>query len=177
MLGIRPEWWKCAPRRQGDGGEMKATYGLVHRAAFALAILCTGWLVYNMVAMPIYKEQVFLKRGTISTGGEMVILIGFVPVLIFNIVSLLWVSSRIRRALAARKGGRGVLALGALCLILLVGEKVMVDEIGREYLLGWEVVGEWIILYVFLAIQLLYNVVILRQVYRAYVDKRSETRA
>ncbi|MFC1563543.1 hypothetical protein ACFL6G_01345 [candidate division KSB1 bacterium] len=33
----------------------------------------------------------------------------------------------------------------------------MLDEIGREYLLGWETAGEWIILYVFLIIQLIYN--------------------
>jgi hypothetical protein len=156
------------PLRQSNGGEMKTTYRLVDRAAFALAILCTGLLVYIMVAMPIYKEQVFLERGSITIGGEMVILIGFVFVLIFNIVSLLWMLSRIRRAV--RKGGRWVFALGALCLILLLGEKVMVDEIGREYGLGWEVVGEWIILYVFLAIQFFYNIVILRRLYRACVD-------
>jgi hypothetical protein len=156
---------------------MKATYGLVYHAAFALAILCAGLLVYNMVAMPIYKEQVFLERGTITAGGEMVILIGFVLVPIFDIVSLLWVLSRIRQAQAVRKRDMGVLALGTLCLILLAGEKVMVDEIGREYLLGWEVVGEWIILYVFLVIQLLYNVVILRRVYRTYLAQRSEARA
>jgi hypothetical protein len=156
---------------------MKATDGLVYRAAFGLAILCTGFLVYNMAAMPIFKDQVFLERGKISGGGEMVILIGFVLVLIFNIVSLLWVSSRIRKAQAVRKGDYGVLALGTLCLLLLVGEKAMVDEIGHEYLLGWEVVGEWIILYVFLAIQLLYNIVILRRVYRTYAAQRSETRA
>jgi len=156
---------------------MKATYGLVNRAAFVLAILCTGLLVFNMVAIPIYKEQVFRYRGTITIGGEMVILIGFVFVLIFNFVSLLWVSSRIRKTQTVRKGDRGALALGVLCLILLVGEKAMVDEIGRECLLGWEVIGEWIILYVFLAIQLLYNVVILRRVYRTFVAQRSEARA
>lgn len=145
---------------------MKAAYGLVCSAAVALAVLCTGWLVFNMVALPIFKDQVFLERGKISTAGELVILIGFVFVLVFNIVSLIWVSSRIRKARADRKGDIGLLALGALCLILMAGEKAMVDEIGREYLLGWEVVGEWIILYVFLAIQLLYNIVILRWLYR-----------
>jgi hypothetical protein len=150
---------------------MKATYGLVYRAGFGLAIVCTGLLVYNIVAIPIFKEQVFLERGTISAGGELVILIGFVLVLIFNILSLLWVSLRVRKTQAVRKGDYGVLALGALCLLLLVGEKAMVDEIGREYLLGWEVVGEWIILYVFLAIQLLYNIVILRRVYRAKIGR------
>ena len=155
---------------------MKATCGLVYHAAFALAILCTGWLVYNMVAMPIYKEQVFLQRGTITAGGETIILIGFVLVPIFNIASLSWVSSHVRQAQVVRKGDVGTLALGALCLILLMGEKVMVDEIGREYLLGWEVVGEWFILYAFLATQLLFNVVILRRVYRICEIQRSEAR-
>lgn len=148
----------------------------MYRAAFGLAILCTGLLVYNIVAVPIFKEQVFLERGKISAGGEMVILIGFVLVSIFNIVSLLWVSLRIRKGQTDRKGDYGVLALGALCLFLLVGEKAMVDEIGRECLLGWEVVGEWIILYVFLAIQLFYNVVILRRVHRARISRRGPDR-
>ena len=47
-----------------------------------------------------------------------------------------------------------------------IHEKVMMDEIGREYLLGWEVLGEGIILNVFLTIQLLYNALILRKMYR-----------
>jgi hypothetical protein len=58
-----------------------------------------------------------------------------------------------------------------------MGEKVMVVDIGREYLLGWEAIGEWIILYVFLATQLLYNAVILRQVYRTCEAQRNEARA
>jgi len=61
---------------------------------------------------------------------------------------------------------RAALALGVLCMILLLGEKTMVDEIGREYLWGWKVTGEWIILYVFLAIQLLYNALIILKLYR-----------
>lgn len=145
---------------------MKRTYGFMCCAAFALAIVCTALLVYSMAAIPIYKQQVFLERGRITSGAEMVILIGFVLVLVFNVVSILWVSSCIRKAEAVRRGDIAVLTLGALCLILLVGEKVMVDEIGREYLLGWEVFGEWAILYVFLTIQLLYNIIILRRVYR-----------
>ena len=153
---------------------MKAAYESVHRTFFALAILCTGLLVYNMAAMPIYREQVFLERGTITTGAETVVLIGFVLVPVFNIVSLLWMSSRIRHAHAVRKGDALVLSLGVLCLILLAGDKVMVDEIGREYSLGWEVTGEWIILYIFLATQLLYNAVILRRVYHASTAQRNE---
>jgi hypothetical protein len=150
---------------------MKATDGLVYRAAFGLAILCTGFLIFIMVAMPIYREQVFLERGTITIGGEMVILIGFVLMLIFDIVSLPWVLLRIRKAQADRTRDMGILALGAVCLILIAGDKVMADEISREYLLESEVIGEWIVLYVCLAIQLLYNVLILHRLYRTRISR------
>jgi len=53
----------------------------------------------------------------------------------------------------------------------------MIDEIGREYLLGWEVLGEWIILYVFLTTQLIYNLVILLQLFRIYHARYSEGKA
>jgi hypothetical protein len=49
----------------------------------------------------------------------------------------------------------------------LIGEKVMVDEIAREYRLGWEVTGEWIILYVLLAIQLGNSLAVMLQIFRA----------
>jgi hypothetical protein len=153
---------------------MKTTTGSMHRVVFALAVLCTGLLAVNMAAMPIYKEQVFLQRGTIDSAGEFVILIGFLLVPVFNIVSLLWMASRMRRVQAVSNGDKGILALGVLCMILLIGEKVMVDEIGRETLLGWEVTGEWIILYIFLAIQLFYNFVILRRMHRTHTVQRTE---
>jgi len=78
----------------------------------------------------------------------------------------------LRQSEKASIGQQATLVLGALCLFLLIGEKAMVDEIGREYLLGWEVLGEWIILYAFLTIQLIYNLVILMQLFRAYRDRR-----
>ncbi len=140
--------------------------GSAYRAALALAVLCTGLLVYNIAALPIFREPVFLERGMISPGGETIILIGFVLAAIFNFVSLLWNISRARKKRISSQGDKWILALGVLCMILLLGEKTMVDEIGREYLLGWEVTGEWIILYVFLAIQLLYNTLIILKLYR-----------
>jgi hypothetical protein len=49
---------------------------------------------------------------------------------------------------------------GILCMAALIGEKVMVDEIGREMRMGWEVSGEWIILYTLLSLQLIYSLYI-----------------
>ena len=74
----------------------------MYRIAFALATLCAGSLVFIMAAMPIYREQVFLERGTITPGGQTAILIGFVLVLIFDIISVVWVSAHVWQARSLR---------------------------------------------------------------------------
>ena len=145
---------------------------LLHNSTFVLAILSTGFLVFNMSGILIYKQQVFFERETLA-GVEIVMLIGFGLVLLFDIASLLWVLLRLRQSENASIGDKATLILGALCLFLLIGEKVMVDEIGREYRLGWEVLGEWIILYAFLTTQLIYNLIVLLQLFRAYRGRRS----
>jgi hypothetical protein len=144
---------------------------LLYNVTAVLAILSTGFLVFNMLGIQIYRQQVFFERGTLSS-VEMVMLIGFGLVLLFDIASLLWVLLRLRPSGSGSIGDKATWVLGALSLFLLVGEKAMVNEIGREYLLGWEVLGEWIILYAFLTIQLIYNLVILMQLSRAYRNRR-----
>ena len=135
------------------------------KSTLVLAIVSTCFLVNNMVTILVYKEQIFFERELLS-GMAIVILIGFGLVLLFDIVSALWVLSRIRRSEKVILFDKATLILGATCLFLFIGEKVMIDEIGREYLLGWEVLGEWIILYIFLTTQLIYNIVILLQLFR-----------
>ena len=137
---------------------------LLYNSTSVLAILSIGFLVFNMLGTLIYKQQVFFERETLSS-VEIVILIGFGLVLLFDIASLLWVLLSLRQSEKASTGDKVTLILGALCIFLLIGEKVMVDEIGREYLLGWEVLGEWIILYTFLTTQLIYNLVIMREIF------------
>ncbi|MBM4162415.1 MAG: hypothetical protein FJ217_15100, partial [Ignavibacteria bacterium] len=61
------------------GANTRNIYGV----SLALAIICTLFLLYAMVAIPIFREQVFLERGTISAGGEMSILVAFLFALLF----------------------------------------------------------------------------------------------
>jgi hypothetical protein len=144
---------------------------LLYNSTSVLAILSVGFLLFNIFGTMIYRQKVFLERETLSS-VEIVILIGFGLFFLFDIVSLLLVLLRLRQSEKASMGDRATLILGTLCLLLLIGEKAMVDEIGREYLLGWEVLGEWIILYTFLTNQLLYNLIILMQLFRTYRDQR-----
>jgi len=67
---------------------MKKHNELLYNFTFVLAILSTGFLVYNMLATLIYKEQIFFEREMLSS-VEIVILIGFSLILLFDIVSLL----------------------------------------------------------------------------------------
>jgi hypothetical protein len=147
---------------------------LLYNSTSVLAILSIGFLIFNMLGTLIYKQQVFFERETLAS-VEIVILIGFGLIFLFDIASFLWVIVRVRQSEKASIGGKATLVLGTLCLFLLIGEKAMVDEIGREYLLGWEVLGEWIILYTFLTTQLIYNIVILLQLFCAYRDIRRMT--
>lgn len=136
-----------------------------YRIAFLLATICTGLLLYIMAAIPSHKEQIFLDRGTISPGGETAVLFGFAIVIFFIIASIFWLSVRIRKYSENTKGDAAILAFGVLCLLLIAGEKMMVDEISHEYSLGWEAVGEWIVLYIILGLQLLYSLIILRKLF------------
>ena len=145
--------------------KMNKHNSLLTKSTLVLAIVSTCFLVNNMVAILAYKEQIFFDREHIS-GVEIVILIGFGLILLFDIVSALWILLRIRQSEKVILFDKATLILGTTCLFLFIGEKVMIDEIGREYVLGWEVLGEWIILYIFLTTQLIYNIVILLQLLR-----------
>ncbi len=141
------------------------------KATFVLAILSTVFLVFNMSGIMLFKQQIFFERQSIST-AEIILLIGFAVVLIFDIVSFFWVFLKNRTAETRGLGNWLTVLLAATCIVLLLGDKIMADEIGREYQLGWEVLGEWIILYIFLTTQLVYNVVIFFQLFRESVGRK-----
>jgi hypothetical protein len=155
---------------------MKNYNRLLFTSIFVLAILSSGALVFNMLGIFIYKQQVFFEQETLS-GVEIIILIGFGLVLLFDVASFLWNLLRLRETEERGIGGKTALVFGVLCPILLIVGKVMVDEIAREYRRGWEVLGEWIILYVIFAIQLVYNLAVLLQLLRASQDRLSTDKA
>ncbi len=127
---------------------------------FILSLLTSIFLIYIMLGILIFKEQVFIERETLSL-SEIFLGLGFVSIFVFNIVSIIWFFRNPVSPVKSTVSKFFLIALGVLCLLLLIGEKTMADEIGRESLLGWETLGEWIILYIFLFIQLAYNSVII----------------
>ncbi len=123
-----------------------------------LGLLATSGFVYSMLALRFYREQLFLERETLN-GPGLIVLSSFGLVLLFDIASFIWVLIRHRRMPST--WNIAMLLIGTLCWILLIVDKVMIDELGREYRLGWETRGELIILYGSMTIQFAYCAVVL----------------
>lgn len=122
-----------------------------------LATLAGLWLLFNLIAMPL------AWAGMNATGGirgaiQVAILLGFLLILLFDLVSLLWLAWR-ARALEGKVALRWIHLLGLVSLVGLMGAKVMVDEIARETPLG-RAGGEWGVLYALLMLQLSYVVAV-----------------
>lgn len=130
------------------------------RAVFSFAALAGIWLLFNLVAMPLAWGGVNANAGPLAV-AQTVILLGFVLVLLFDLISLGWLSGQMRRPGEAGSTA-GALVLGALALVALMGSKVMVDEIARETPMGGAR-GEWIILYLLLLFHLAYILVVARR--------------
>ena len=122
------------------------------------ALVAGLWLVFNMVALGPGWGGVSVTGGVLG-GIQLFILIGFVFVFLFDVLSAGWILAggcwrRDPDPEEACQSG-WLLVLAVLALIGLMGAKVMVDEIARETPMG-SGGGEWVVLYICLTLQLAY---------------------
>ena len=127
---------------------------------FFCTILSLISLIFIMLSIPFQKEQIFIHRDTFSN-IEIAILFGFLFIFLFHIFSLVWIFSETRKLKPFNVGKWLLFVFGSFSLFIFLGEKVMLDEIGHEYLSDWSITGEWVILYILFIIQLIYNSIIL----------------
>ena len=80
-------------------------------------------------------------------------------VVVFDFISVAWLLLQIKRTSTTMIL---TIIMGVLCIVLLAAEKIMIDEIGKEYGSEIEALSEWVMLYVFWAFQLLYNYLIFK---------------
>lgn len=101
--------------------------------------------------------------------AQLTMLAGFGLLLLFDLASgafLFFRTCVYRGALDGDMGRRPchdgwLLILAVLSVMGLAGARVMVDEIGRQTLLGWGGGGGWAILYICLTLQLAYLLALL----------------
>jgi len=140
--------------------------GVFVRAVQRSALVAGLYLLFNMVAMPLWWGG-YSASGGFRGGIQLTILIGFVYILLFDLISTGWILTRVcwlreeRRDEGCQQGWLVVLAV--LAIVGLMGAKVMVDEIGRETPLDMGAAGEWVILYMCLSLQLAYIAAVLFQ--------------
>lgn len=121
------------------------------------------WLLFNMVAMPTAWGGANASGG-LRGGIQLAILIGFILILFFDLLSggMILIRSCWREGTVGgeRCVSGWLLVLAFLALIGLAGAKVLVDEIARETPLGGTG-GEWVVLFICLSLQLAYLVAFL----------------
>jgi len=130
---------------------MKATNFSQYPAVFILALASTVSLVFNIVAISVFRDRLFLEV-TIITGLGVFILAGFAVVLLFEVSMVIWSAIRLN---TQSPNGLRFFPFSLLAILALGVSKVMIDEIGHEYFR--QIPGEWIILYIALSVQLLFS--------------------
>ena len=126
-----------------------------------LSIVTILFILYILFSLIIFKKDVFLYRGSISA-AEVPMGLGFIMILLFNCISAIWII--ITRKLLFNNSSIVwiLLAFCVLCFILLPVDKVLIDDIARQYADNLSITGEFIMLYSSLLIQLIYTSLILR---------------
>ena len=109
--------------------------------------------MFILVGLWLYRDRVFTIGNPLGFVG-VTMLVGFGSILLFNIVSVTWLSRFLHDKTAILFG------LGVLCLVLMAAEKVMVDEVAHETAVAWSIQGEYLMLYGMLILQLIYNLLV-----------------
>jgi hypothetical protein len=136
-----------------------------------LAMAAAVALVLIMLKLFLFQQQIFGHRYALSL-VEWIIALEFLLVAVFVGLSIIWLLRRIYVLRTNVLRHKVILMLGLVCVPLFLGQKTMIDEIAREYALGWEPLGEWIIMYLFLAIQLGYCLIFLRTLINNRMNSR-----
>jgi hypothetical protein len=146
------------------------------RTVKIFGLLAVLLLAFNLVVMPFWWGGNAVSEGPLHL-AQLAILLGFLYVFLFDLASAAFVLTRICW-LVDGEGEEGcqkgwLLVLATLALVGMAGAKVMVDEIGRETILGIGAEGEWAVLYVCLGLQMAYLLAILVQRDRPTTTTRS----
>lgn len=150
---------------------MDRTYRVIALATLILSIISLVWEAYDIYNIHFHLTQVlqFKYPGAIMA-------IGYIFILLFHISAFLFIFMRIRRTGKAGKLPILIIMTGIASLFSIAIEKVMFDEIGREFYIEFPISGEILFLYVCLGINALFSALIIFCLYREYMMTiRNET--
>ncbi len=126
---------------------------------FVIACLATAGWAFVMLSIPGQRDAIFLDHE-VHSWMEWGIVLGILLVFCLNILALIW-QARQARSPRDNSFSPALLAFNLLCLLLMASDKVLIDDMAREYRLGLETAGEMIILYGCMSVQMLFNLILL----------------
>jgi hypothetical protein len=124
-----------------------------------LDAFATAFLVFILIGMWVFRDRLFTIGNPLAM-LDLVILVGIIFILLFNIVSLFWFGRAHIKSGKSRASDLVLFGIGVLCTVMMMAEKVMADEIAHETASGWKIQAEYLMLYGMLLIQLVYNLLI-----------------
>ena len=130
----------------------------INRAMFILSVVATFALLSNMVLIPLFRYDILVDTASFSL-LEVILLFSFLLIFLFNTFCFVW-GCRQSKSKSDSILSTFVLMASVLCIVMLFGQKTMIDEIARHYRFKWESNSEWIMLYFFYTLQLVFNIVI-----------------
>jgi len=117
-------------------------------------------LLYQIIGTRVWWEEVFVHQNTIAP-AEWIMIAGVLGVVLFALASIVWIGDRVYRARDLPSAAGAAFLLASAYFVLLGGQKAMADEIAREYRMGTGIVGESVLFYAALIIQIIYALVVL----------------
>lgn len=123
-----------------------------------LGVFSFLWIIYNFIAFEILRPKTIMFTE-IDKKLEMLVLfidISIAVFLIFHICAIITIILRIKTFKKTNLFLSVVLFTGILSAIMVFGDLALLSDIGKEYKLGWDVSGEWTLLYVCNFIHLLF---------------------
>jgi hypothetical protein len=129
-----------------------------NKGLLILAWISLCFLIFNVIMSYLFQEDIFLKQDSSNPIGYFM-LVGFLVILVFFVLSFIWLLNQTSKG-KHRPFTSFALLLCSLCIIFMMGQKVMYDEIAREFPLG-VAGGEAMILLMLYCIQLAFNVMMI----------------
>ena len=126
---------------------------------FWLGALATAFLVFILIGLWVVRDRIFIIVNQIAL-LDLIMLIGMISVLLFNIASLFWLIRKRFKSTYSRATDFVLFGIGILCVVMMMVEKVRVDDIAYETSVAWSIQREYLILYSMLFFQLTYNMLI-----------------
>ncbi len=123
-----------------------------------MILLLLGFIAFNSSIYIIFKLNFDFMDITDKSNPDFLAWAGYLFILLFHILAIFYIIDHFRREKKFHLLRNLTLIIGIISLFATGGEKVLFDEVAREYALGWEIRGEIIILHVLLITNILFYI-------------------